>query len=279
MKKGLTPEELSEFTRRQDRLLASLASGVQDELELVLKRYKALFAQALRKPERDFSGTTAARLAEAEALTEQLDDLLREAGLADTLRRFQRDHAVVQRRSARYFDLVEKPVTLSAISNENLESLVNVNVELLFSSLQRSMVDPLRSALIQGTFASRTPQEIAAQLVEASDGLTIGRADVLVDDLFRRHDRATRNELSESTDFTGWVLFVNPLDNKTSPQCRYMAGEAPHGVPGLWKREEFNIDMHENLTEDPLIAGGHWRCRGEPYELDEAAAREMGAEI
>jgi hypothetical protein len=71
-------------------------------------------------------------------------------------------------------------------------------------------------------------------------------------------------------------MYFGPNDKVTRPTCREILMSAPHGIPGMFYRDEINVNMAAGLIANPMTAGGGWNCRHKFLPVRHSDAKAMG---
>lgn len=291
MKRNLTPTQLRRFADGDDRVLFGLEEEVQKNIRLVLRRYRALFVEAATQ--RNWGADRLQNIADAEAMRAQLNDFLVDAGFSEMIDGYQERHTAVLRRSMDYFSLVGSSRSLAGASLEALDKAVSANVNELFTTINDKWVKPLEGAILRSTFATNSRAEIIDNVRAAAGLLSDKEANNLVSETYQRFLSQARNEQGERLGME-YILYSGPLDNRNSPQCRFMRSYSKHGVAGVWRKKDFtranvNKEMASagvktknrkpvRLDGDPKIQRGHWNCRHIVLPITEDAVKRFSNE-
>lgn len=251
-----------------DELIDEATFEVILELQRAVENFSVRADAMLREA---FSNPNKLRDArDAVAFGQQLTEALADAGLEEVAELYRERFVEMEQAAIEYFEVFDIEVSRAGIDAASLEALVELNEAEFLRIADKRLVAPIRNAVVQGVAGGRDRGAVLDEItgiirdqqILTRDGkfFTDGQIETLVNDSYRRHYRATKAQKAEALDMQ-IVWFQGPLDDVTSPQCEFMLTQGPHGVPNMWLRDEFTADLHPDLKENPLIAGGHFGCR------------------
>lgn len=272
-KERLTKRQLEAFDRDQDERLLTKQERALREFDRVFRGYISRIESALRG--RTFTDEQLKNLREATELTQDLYAYLEEAGLDEFMADYKSRYVDLTDQALEYFRYLEVDDTLRGASQEALDFLINRNVSELYESIDDRLVRPLDDVLVQQVVSNRSREEIINNVLTTVDNLSVGRTETIVFDSYARYHRAVGEEKAAELNMDiRW--YIGPADKKTSEQCNWLLKQAPHGVPGMYYKDEIRAGMHSLLREDPLIVGGHYNCRHRFWAITPELAKKEG---
>lgn len=288
-------DRMREHAEAADRRLIGITNDVAVEYSRVMISYQAQYKDAITRA--DFSESTAQRLAVAREISSQVEQFLIDAGSIEFRRSFAAQHAQVATLARSYFDEFKDDLKyrgvakISGASRDVLRELTAFNVENLGVRVEQNLVTPLRSQLISGVLADQSALDIKAGLLNTASNLSTTQIEGLIDDTYSQFYRTVHDKQAEDLGLDV-IYYLGPDDSRTSAQCEFMLDYDKHGEPGLWLKKEFTQRHINNLlaqsgvrgggkkskiaqlTGDPKIQGGHFRCRHHTAFMTRAAAEE-----
>lgn len=267
-------EDLVAEVLRQDKNLTAAQKRFAKQLDKLYRDYTARFEALIRRPQ-NFDAQDRMNLARGQRIIEQLNALLSDAGMDDLVADYTDHFGTLTKDALKYFALVDESVTLSGVDRTTLTGFIRFSETTLRTIVDARLVQPLAEGIFQATLGGLSRDAIVSDLVARSDSLSIAQAQVVVGDSFAQYQRTVTAEKADSLGLEVY-LYQGPDDEITSEQCSFMLNYDEHGLEGAFFKDEISADLHENLRANPLIAGGHPRCRHRwaPIPLD--AAIEMG---
>ncbi len=255
--------ERTAAVKRLERELAKLYGSY-------FARVKALVATdpVLRK-------TDAMNLQATTKMVGELTGILREAGFTDVVRLYGSQFEPLAEVAAAYYEPFGLEPSLAGVSKEDLQAYVRFAETEFGYAVNRSTIAPVQSALFQANLGSLARDQVIDQVLSLEPRLTPVQATVFVDDSFAQFQRTV---VTQKGDNLGMDIFqyLGPNDEITSPQCREMLTIDRHGVPGMLYKDEITTDLHPKLTRNPLVGGGHPRCRHQWNPVTEEYAVSLG---
>lgn len=207
----------------------------------------------------EMSQSEALSLTATTRMMQDLEQHLRDAGLDDVLDKYSAKFRPLAREALDYFSAFGIDVSLAGVSREAIGAYLSFAESELAKSIDRKLVAPIQSALLQANYGSLTRDEVIAQIQTLDETLTLNESVVLVDDAFSQFQRAMIVQAGENAELEIYQ-YLGPDDDITSDQCQAMLRYDEHGAEGFAYKDEITVDMHENLRANPLTAGGHPRC-------------------
>lgn len=211
----------------------------------------------------------------------ELTNILVESGYEDVIAAYQDEFDSLTTKALQYFEEFGVEPTLAGFDKENIQALEtwrDFTETQLRDTINSNLIDPLQSALLQVNMGNQTRESVVDRILELSDTKTPWIAEVIVDDAFAQYQRAVITQKADNLDMEIYV-YLGPMDAITSDQCEEMLTVDRHGVPGMLYKDEITMDLHPDLTRDPLIGGGHPRCRHHWSPVSEAYAESQGFEL
>lgn len=267
--------------QKQDEQLDLGAAQLIKEVEVLYSNFFESVKNLLTTS--NLSEDVVIRARELQALASDLQQTLQAAGLENVLRRYEQQLTLATSQALEYFKTQGIKVSKRGVSLQTIETAIAFRVEELNEAINAKTVKPLRIRLIQNIVGTKPTSQIVKETIADIDAGNILRKDgkrftdhnveVLVEDTSQRLRRRVIQDKAASLDLQ-LVEYRGPSDEKTRPACDVMLNHNFHGAPGIYYIDEVTTDLHEDLTEDPLIAGGGWNCRHafHPVTLDYAQA-------
>lgn len=260
--------ELLRITNAEERALDGATLDTILDLQRTVERFAGRVERLLGRAITDQGGL--ARLREGVNVGQQLTAALIDAGLEDVAGLYAGRFNDVEVFARDYFTSWGFEPTRGGLDTYSLSSFVRFQEAAFLDLADARIVDPLRSAVMEGVVGNWTRKETLEHITDvmrerniltrAGEGFTDHQIETLVNDGFRRYNREVKRQKAQALGFDV-VWYQGPLDKKTRDQCRAMLTESPNGVPNMWHIEDFTADLHPDLDEDPLVAGGGFNCR------------------
>lgn len=272
----LSPRRLLLQVEQEGRDLDKIQADFKWELaklrKRVVKESKALLANPGLVSDRD-----QLRLAETLKVLSQMESVLKDAGLHDFLDKYRNSYTKVMNSALKYFSGAGVDTKLVRGSVDLFDAYVSFTELTLTKTLDSQLVEPIRTGLFQSTFGGLSHSEVVDNVIAIAEGVSLNR---IVGETNWALESFNRQVTVESANRLGMDIYQyqGPDDALTSEQCRAMLEVDEHGVPGMLYRDEISVDLHENLTRDPLIYGGHPNCRHKWYPVTEDYAISLGFE-
>lgn len=259
---------------RQDKNLSAVQKRFAKQIDKLFRDVRARYEAMVLRPE-NFSDNDKLTIARATRMAGQIGAILNDAGMDDLLTDYVETFPRLTADALKYFALVDAATDFAGLSRESLTAYVQFSEEVLVTLVDQTLVAPLREGIFQATFGLQTRDMVVQNLLAKSDSLSPARAQLIVADSMAQYQRTVTAQKAEHVGLEVY-LYQGPYDEITSDQCRFMLNFDEHDLPGAFYKDEISADLHENLRANPLIAGGHPRCRHRwtPIPLD--AAKEMG---
>lgn len=214
--------------------------------------------------------------ATTKALSE-LATILVDSGYESTIANFQDQFEDLTASALEYFKVYGLKPSLAGVSVEDLQVYAKFAESEFAQRINQDLVAPIRSALLQSNLGNVTRESVVQTVLAYSNISNTYRAEVLVDDAFAQYQRAVIVQKADNLEMEIYV-YLGPSDAKTSDQCEAMLNVNKHGVPGMLYRDEITADLHDDLTRDPLVGGGHPNCRHQWSPVTEDYAVSLGFE-
>lgn len=247
-----------EIEQARANALASLEAEIERLYSAYFDRVRSVIAsdQELRR-------TDVLTLQNATATMRDLENILVDAGMSELVGKFGGHFPKLADVAASYFEPFGIPDAIGGVSKQTLAAWVDFSANELTKLFDAELVSPVRSALLQVNFGNMTRDALIDQITAIQPSITTNNATVMVDDAFAQFQRAV---VVQTGDAAGMDLYqyLGPDDDITSPQCQAMLHVDKHGAPGILYKDEIGPQLHPNLEKygrNPLIGGGHPRCR------------------
>lgn len=218
-------------------------------------------------------------LREALNLGNRMADLIGDAGLEDVVENFLDEFEPLTEEALEYFKEFKgfkRKDPLGDVDETHLDAWVLQSEKRLRGQVDASLVAPIQQSFLQAAFGQLPRDAIVEDIFKRGTTLTPAQVVTAVDSSFRDYQRqVTVLKGQELLGENPIYIYVGPDDEITSPQCQAMLRVNRHGAAGMLYQDEITTELHENLRDNPLIHGGHPRCRHQwmPISQDEAIAR------
>ncbi len=261
----LTKTSIRRAVTRQDdkvnKLLKAYSRDVQGMFDGFLVRVENLLQK------QKLSKTDLIDIREAITLADQMASLISDAGLSSLVEDFLDEFEPLTEDALRYFKgfkgfNTEDP--LGGVDETHLDAWAKFSERNLRRSTDRHLIAPIQQSFLQSAFGGLPRSTIVRDIIQKGTTLRPDQVVVVVESSFRDYQREVTTLKAQE------LLGDNPIFQYTGPpssdptiseQCAFMIDYAPHGVPGMLYQDEITIDLHPKLRDNPLIHGGHPRCR------------------
>jgi hypothetical protein len=246
------------------------------QIRTMLKNYRAQVEALLRRP-KTFDAGDRLKIAAAQRIADQLTTVLGESGMNDLVADYKDEFPALTKSSLKYFSALDESPSLAGVDKDRLKAYVRFTTGNLTESLNKRYVYPVQEAIFQTTFGTQSIPDAIDNVMSRFDNMSPANAETLVIDNLIKYERAVTVEKARAVDLNIYI-YTGPDDEITSEQCQFLLGINDHGLEGALYEDEISADLHEKLTDNPLIAGGHINCRHKymPVTLDFAVS--MGFE-
>jgi hypothetical protein len=227
-------------------------------------------------------------LREATELAQNLDEILRDAGYRDLRASYQRSFKPVAKEALSYYKKLGIAKPTAGIDGQIINALRDGYVRDLELRVHSKLIQPLQERIIQSTISLRNRRDVIADITNTINGEGILRRDgrrfydfnteVLVNESHMRFYRSVRQQKADDLGMDIFMYF-GPNDKVTRPTCREILMSAPHGIPGMFYRDEINVNMAAGLIANPMTAGGGWNCRHKFLPVRHSDAKAMGFQV
>lgn len=261
--------------------VVSIARDRKKDIEQITKEIDKLYRDYFARVKAAIASNAELRKSDAmdlSAATSMMSDLeshLRDAGLDDVLDKYSKKFRKLANDALSFYEVFGIDASLAGADRNAITAYLKFADSELARSIDQKLVAPIQSALLQANYGSLSRDEVIAQVQSIDDTLTINSATLLVDDAFSQFQRAMIVEAGDEAELEIYH-YLGPDDDITSEQCQAMLHWDEHGAEGFAYKDEISVDMHENLTANPLTAGGHTRCRHQWTPVTLEYAMEQG---
>lgn len=222
--------------------------------------------------------TDALTLQNATSMINDLQQILADSGLESVVRRYGQEFPALAEVAASYYEPFGLDASLAGVPHEFLAAWVDFSSNELVNTLDATLLPPVRSALLQVNAGNQTRDSLIQQIIKLEPGISTNDATVVADDSFSQFQRAV---VVQKGDSAGLEIFqyLGPDDDITSEQCEFMLHVNKHGAEGILYKDEITPHLHPKLEKygrNPLIGGGHPRCRHQWSPITLGYAEEKG---
>lgn len=251
----------AELQARIKRILEARKRAVASTEKDLIKLYKDYFVRVrvLIDSNKTLKKDDALSLQATTAMMSDLTSTLEEAGLPDVLADYARKFRPLATEALKLFGELGLDASLAGLNPQALNAYVAFASSELARSIDAKLVPTIQSALLQANYGSLTRAEVVNQVVALEDSLTVGQATTLVNDAFAQFQRTVVVQQADELELEIYQ-YLGPDDEITSDQCEAMLHVDTHGAEGILYKDEITVDLHEDLRQNPLIAGGHPNC-------------------
>ena len=174
-----------------------------------------------------------------------------------------------------YFeDFGIKRDAIAGLSPQALDGYIAIKEFDFGYKIERELLPKIQQSILDGNFGGLSRSQIYDSIAVLSENLSPAQVIVTVDDAFAGYQRAVHSEVADHLEMEIF-LYLGPADEITSDQCNAMLEFDENGVEAMYYRDQISVDLHPNLRRDPMIGGGHPRCRHHfsPVTLDYAISQ------
>lgn len=227
------------------------------------------------------------RLVELHNMADEIQRVFVEAGLGDVLLKYRDLYPEAAKQAIDYFqEMGIDPNKISrGININNLETIIQFDVEQVTIELNRKLVQPIRSMLIQNSLGTKTAKEITKDIkkqideggVLRKDGkyFTDANIEVLVDNSIQNFRAYVITERGTALGLDIYE-YRGPYDDRTRPACQFLLTYNKNGAPGFFYSDEITSSLYPDLEGDPLITRGGYNCRHAFYPVPLEYAQGFG---
>lgn len=276
----LTSRHLKKTVNAQDGTVDAFVKRKERDIRRLFASYVLRVESLLSKAKTDQADLIA--LGEALNLADQMSTLIADAGLEDLVDDFLDDFEPLTRQALQYFKNLpgfNKKDPLGGIDETHLDAWMAFSERLVRRRVDQSLVAPLQESFLQAAFGQLPRKLIVQNIVQRGTQLRQDQVVVAVESSFRDYQREVT--VLKAQDLLGdnpIYQYSGPNDSIISDQCLFMLEHDPHGVPGMLYQDEITVDLHEKLRDNPLIHGGHPRCRHKWMPVTKEYALDQGFE-
>lgn len=267
-------DDLLREVLRADKNLAAIERRFGKRVDKLFRDVKVRVEALIRNPEL-FDEQDRVKTARMLSIANQMSAVLDDAGMDALVEDYRDAFPALTRDSLRYFELLGEAPNLVGIDRQMLETYIDFTEDKLRGIVDRSLVAPLQQALFDEAFGGMTRQQVVDNVLARTDSLSPAQAQLVVGDSMAQYQRTVTAEKADALDLEVY-LYQGPSDEITSEQCQFMLDYDEHGLAGAFYKDEISADLHPNLRANPLIAGGHPRCRHRWTPVTLSFAKEMG---
>lgn len=185
-----------------------------------------------------------------------------------------------------YYRLFDIQPRLNSEAAEMLNFLIEYHEVNLRELVDDRIVRPLRNTILLANTTDTTPDALRDNIRAELDRYEITTAsgteftDNQVETLLRegivQYNRQVNEEVAQEVGFQIYQYF-GPQDGKTRDACQVMGNSAPHGVPGMYYRDEVEAFTSQlNLPFPALTGAGGYNCRHRWVAVSLEYAQEQG---
>lgn len=259
-------QTVEQAQRRMERMIKKLFRDYEARFEAYIRRKGAKSVSEIQS------------VAFQATLRRDLLKLLEQAGMDDLVSNYVTEFPIITRVTMDFFEASGFSRKLAGASRESLSSFVTLTEKKMRSGLESKLIDPLIDGVFRSSFGGLDRSQVIDNLVSISETLTPGQTQTLVNDSFLQYQRAVTTTKAEELELEIFV-YAGPLDEITSDQCEYLLGLNEHGMEGALYRDEISADLHPDLKDNPLIAGGHFNCRHKYFPVSTEFAVAEGFKV
>jgi hypothetical protein len=272
MKQTIPPKaKLVSHAKDSAKAQQEAVEAFEKELQQLYDQYFLRVARFISK--KDKSATDAINMNDATKVINDLSKILSDSGYEDVIADYLDRFPAVTKQALEYFEAFGVKPSLAGIDEEGLHALINFGRNELTSHIESALVGPVQSHLLQAAVGNVDRSELVNTILEMDPSTR--NANVLVDDIYAQYQRAVTVQKAQVLDMKIYQ-YLGPDDAITSEQCDAMLHINKHGVEGMLYEDEITVGLHKNLTRNPLIGGGHPRCRHQWSPVTEDYAVSLG---
>ena len=274
-----TERQLREESLESIERLERGAQQVQREFKEVLRR----FTNDVRRAAGELSRADFASVAEYELA---IVTFFEEAGGEELIENYLDTMLALEDEATGYYRLFGIQPRLNTEAAEMLNFLIEYHETNLRELVDDRLVRPLRNTILLANTSNQTPDELRNTIRQEIDRYEIRTAsgteftDNQVETIIRegivQYNRQVNEQVAEEVGFEIYQYF-GPQDGKTRNECQVMGTSAPHGVPGMFYRDEVEAFTSQlNLPFPALTGAGGYNCRHRWVAVSQEYAIEQG---
>ncbi|WZO97302.1 hypothetical protein EP7_004327 [Isosphaeraceae bacterium EP7] len=271
-----TPADIKKRVVNIAQARTDALSSIESEIERLYSSYFDRVRSVIAS-DKELRRTDVLTLQNATATMADLENILIDAGMGSVVAKFGEHFPELAEVAATYFEPFGVDNALAGVSKQTLSAWVDFSATELTKLFDGELIAPVRSALLQVNFGNMTRDALIDQITTLQPGISTNNAVVAVDDAFSQFQRAVVVAAGDAAELEIYQ-YLGPDDGITSDQCSAMLHVSKHGAPGILYKDEITSQLHPNLERygrNPLIGGGHPRCRHQWSPIPEDYAVEQ----
>lgn len=213
---------------------------------------------------------------ESVAIANRLNEELKNAGLDDLREAFNLEFDPIMRSALEYFEPLGFRATLTGVDRTTINAFRQLANNELTLIARQQLVTPVQRTLLATHLGSLDREVVIDELISSQLGTAEYQIRNFVDWSHEGYQRQITVAKAEELSLE-WYIWRGPRDRITSHQCEAIFEKAPHGVPGVFHKDEINVASFTRfgisqrngkpLRYEPLIWGGHPQCRHKFFPL------------
>jgi len=268
----ISKQKVTGAGKRVNQAIDVSAEKLQRQIDRLFNRFFRSYSSLI-------SGQKDIDLIKAARINEEARVLVQEAGLGEVLDAYLEEFPTLQRKSLRYFSEIGLDTDLNELNRTNLSLFANNAVIDLEATIDRRLLLPLEDALLDGVVGNLDDSQIVSSLMNVQDTFSSREVDNFFGDTYNSFNQMVSNAKAEELGMAIYS-YAGPFDKVTSAPCRDILLGAPHGVPGLYLKEEIHNGMVPGITApNVFINGTHFNCRHQWIPVTIQYARDIGADF
>lgn len=267
MSDNITNQKIVQNARKTMEAEDKAFEEVEKRLNKLYAEYFALYPNLVTS-KKEISLITAA------AISEEARILAQDLGLNQVLQDYVNNYPVLQKQALKYYSAVGLPAIMEERRIAELNVLVGRYAEKLKTQVNEDLFNKLEESLFNSVQSTASQTALVENIIETIPNITTKNANLIVQDTYAGFTQTVHNKQAEDVGLQIYQ-YIGPFDEANRPACRFFLTEGRHGVPDMWLKEEITVAAHPDLTRDPLIYRGSYRCRHSwaPVTLDYAKSR------
>jgi hypothetical protein len=256
MDKKKVEKELDKFVERQIREIEREEGLIDNDLDLILKRYLRLVKASLKEFEEEKKDKPIGAF-EVNRINKKLEEDLKLLDLDGYREKFVKQvEGIIEGAYNESSKLLGNDKRLEVESiRRNIEEVG----DLVIVDLQTKL-ESIKTNIILGGISKAPRQDIFSEIINGLEQEKLNSQRMKQKEVVQNAQRIAIIK-SARKGANQFYFYKGPRDNRNSPQCRHILDTNKYGKSGVYQKKDISINMHPNLKRDPFYYGGHPNCR------------------
>jgi hypothetical protein len=254
-------------TRQElERAIRARIQARDTEIESFSRRVQLLMAQALQSITQRLQ-TERLSPADAAALVNDLDRVMRDLGLDDALRELTRTYVREIEYVNSEFARLSSPQPVSGLDPTTIRELIKFDVQQVTKTINSFSIDA--KGILYRSYVTGNAVSVSDIMGDVGDR-SINHVRTELNTLSAEFSRTVTEQKAKAVGLDVW-MYVGPEDEVTREFCE----DVLIRDPPIYTTEEID-QMDNEQIPDVMTSGGGYNCRHQWVALDEQTARELG---